>query len=106
MDELRTPTRKQYLNHEVTHAEYYRAVAITAGLSYKNADPQFLDRVRECLAHGDEHLNMIPLKTWDHRGYSVFSAPKAFKLHGDFATAAGLVCLVKQAALDAVNGVR
>ena len=71
-DEMRTtehaPTRADYMAHRVSHADYYRALAKTAGVSYSNADPAFLRRVKAALSSGDEHLNSIPLRVWDrHR---------------------------------------
>ena len=96
-------TRKDYMDNKVTHAEYYRAIAKTAGISYAKTDPQFLNRVKEALEQGDEHLNTIPLSTWDSRADSLLPfVHKAFKVHGDFPTQAGLVCLIKRAAKDAV----
>lgn len=95
--------RQRYLNKEISHADYYRAIAATAGVSYENADARFLDRVRRALAAGDEHLNTIPLAEWDARSTSIFGLHNAFRAHGDIYSLAGGVCLVKQAAKDAVE---
>lgn len=100
---MSTPTRKDYMDGRVTHAEYYRAVAKTAGVSYAKADPAFMDRCRKTLADGDEHLNTIPLRIWDSRGLAILNPRPAFKAHGDFVSMAGLVCLVKTAVKDALD---
>lgn len=96
-------TRKSYLNGDVSHSDYYREIARLAGVSYRNADPEFLGRVKSALDVGDKHLNGIRLWEWDLRGAAILNASAAFKAVGDFPTAAGLVCLVKQAAKDAVE---
>jgi len=97
-----TPTRAQYLNNECTHEDYYRAVAKTAGLSFKGSS--ILPRVKKALEKGDEDLNTIPLSTWD--AFSIAGRPftqAAFKAHGDFWSIAGGVCVAKQAAKDAAQ---
>ena len=88
-------TRKQYMNKECTFAEYYdqfvddlvrNNVRIVVGK----------DRIDKST---DEHLNDIPLNTWD-------SVLRPFPKHigdkmrecGDFPTMAGAVCIAKQAA--------
>jgi hypothetical protein len=98
-------TRKDYMDGRVTHADYYRSVAKAAGISYASADPAFLGRVRSALANGDEHLNTIPLAEWDRRGSMLLSVSRAFKAHGDCDSLAGRVCVLKQAARDAVEAV-
>jgi len=86
----------------VSHSDYYRAVAATAGVSYKKADPAFLARVRAALEKGDEYLNSIPLREWDIRAVSLLpNVSKAFREHGDLDSLAGRVCLLKRVAADA-----
>jgi len=100
--EQKKPTREDYMSRRVTHTQYYQALCKTAGVSYKNAKPKFLDRVWKCMQEGDEHLNRIPLANWDSRTIGLLpSAYEAFRLHGDIPSQAGLVCLIKQAARDA-----
>jgi hypothetical protein len=95
-------TRKDYLDGKATHAEYYRAVAKTAGVSYRKADSAFLQRVRAALDEGDEHLNTISLDEWDARAWSLLPTVRyAFLEHGEQFSLAGGVCLCKQAARDA-----
>ena len=97
-------TRKDYMDGKVEFADYYREVAKTAGVSYQGVKLSFLQRVKQCIKNGDEHLNGIPLKEWDSRAFSLLPTIKAaFKKHGDCDTLAGRVCLIKQAARDAVG---
>jgi hypothetical protein len=101
--EVVAPTRAQYLNKEVSFAQYYRAIAKDAGVSFK--DSSILPQVKRALESGDEHLNTIRLSTWDM--YASIAKPQvasAFKRHGDFWSPAGGVCVAKQAARDAVLG--
>ena len=103
-DATKSPTRADYSAGRVSHADYYRAVAKTAGVSYRDADPKFMARVRQALADGDKHINSIALRQWDARAYSLLPrVADAFKAHGDYLTLAGGVCLIKQAARDAVE---
>ena len=98
----KSPTRQQYMNHECSFAEFYRAVNATAGLVM--SDGPFLDRVRKALAAGDEHLNSIPLSEWDAKALEAQSAlTRALRGHGDFYSLSGGVCCMKQAAKDAAN---
>lgn len=98
-------TRKDYLDKKCSHFEYYRETPADAGVSYRNANSKFMERVRACLDEGDIHLNRIPLTEWDVRAVSLlqnFTLNNAFRSRGDYPTQAGLVCLVKQAARDAI----
>ena len=96
--------RQRLMAGKITHADFYRLVAKSAGVSFYNADPDFLDRVRKALQAGDEHLNTIPLGYWDMIAGSLLpTAKKAFKQHGDFYSLSGGVCLCKQMAEDAVK---
>lgn len=97
-----SPTRADYMAGKVSHEEYYRAVARSAGISYAKSD--ILLKVRDALAAGDHHLNTIPLGFWDLRAAGLLpSISRAFKVHGDGDTLAGRVCVLKQAARDAVE---
>ena len=97
------PSRADHMNGTVDFATYYRAVARTAGINYAHAEPAFLARVKAALDKRDEHLNTIPLGEGDRRGAGLFGIAKAFKAHGDCDSLAGRVCLLKQAARDAVQ---
>ena len=96
--------RKDYMDGKITHDDYYRALAKESKVSYADAEPAFLERVRKALADGDEHLNSIPLSIWDARAASLMpSVMAAFKAAGDHYSMAGGVCLIKRAAKDAVT---
>ena len=97
-------TRADYLAGKVTHEVYYRAVNQTAGLNWENA--AILGRVKACLRDGDEHLNKIPLAWWDRQGTNPWlraNLGRAFKVHEDHLSLAGIVCCLKQAAKDAIT---
>lgn len=98
-------TRQQYLDNQCTFEEYYRGIANAAGLKYSKDHPLVKEAAALLAAGAERNLNSIPLKQWDR-----LSTPpipwywaSAFKAAGDFATAAGLVCLHKQAVLDAID---
>lgn len=55
-------TRKQYMDKEVSHQEYYLEMAQLGGMYLF---PDTVERTRKALADGDEHLNTIPLGYWD-----------------------------------------
>ena len=103
---LRQPTRDDYIKGRCSHDEYYLAIAKTAGIRY-STDWPLAKRVRKAMAEGDEHLNSIPLATWHVMGTSqrVYGVARAFKLHGDFVSEAGLVCMNKAAAKFAAQDV-
>ncbi len=96
----RQPTRAQYLNGEATHEHYYRAIAADAGVKFTGDR----GRVKQALDAGDEHLNTIGLSAWDSYAYAALTAISvALRLHGDSWSLAGGVCVMKQAAKDAVR---
>lgn len=89
-------TRKQYLNKECTHREYYA--------QFVNEEMKRGLR-REMLAaildSKDEHMNDIPLRKWDSSGYYLannFRIREMMKESQDFLTDAGIVCILKEAA--------
>lgn len=102
MDKTSNPTRADYMARRVSHEEYYRAVAKTAGISFKDSSAPIVERARQALAAGDKHLNTIPLKVWDGMGAALLSIDRAFRAHGDHDSLAGRVCVLKQAVADAV----
>ena len=96
-------TRKQYMDGERTYADYYSDVAQAAGLVVSQ---EIAEQVETALAHGDEHLNTIPLARWDvwaepHRA----ALQRAFKERGDFWSLSGAVCALKTAARNHVKAV-
>ncbi len=91
--------RSAYLDGEVTHEEYYGALADELHIVGTPFNPE---RLSWALAN-DEHLNSIPLQEWDAwaAGLMMYQGPKvraAFRACGDFVTQAGLTCLLKAAA--------
>lgn len=93
-------TRKQYLNSECNHAEYYNQFV----------SPAYIHRVLTRIGYNklvnskDKHFNDIPLKLWDNIA-TPFPADVAQKLRdaGDYPTLAGGVCIAKQAARKIVE---
>lgn len=97
------PTRKQYMDKEVSFATFYRAIYMEAGVSLKS-NKDLISEVRQAIADGDEHLNTISLRCWDLLAVAAESRlGTAFKSHGGFYSLAGGVCAIKQAALDAAK---
>lgn len=95
-------TREDYMNGKVTHKEFYRSVAHEAGISFANSS--MLPKIKAALASGDEHLNTIPLQTWDALAHvSRTQIATALKKHGDFYSMAGGVCTLKAAAIEAAE---
>ena len=89
-------TRADYMDKRCTHSEYYGEIVADAGIDFTNAP--IMDRVREALASGDEHLNTIPLRTWDIMGAGLLWIAPHFKARKDTMSLAGLVCVAKEAA--------
>ena len=86
-------TRKQYMNKEVSHAEYYGQFVTRETRAFV-AQTIGLDRVK---ASVDPHLNDIPLKKWDdYRGTAEQAA--ALRVAGDSPTLSGWVCIAKACA--------
>ena len=94
-------TRKQYLNKDCTHAEYY-AQFITEGV--KRSVLQCFN-LKELKASIDPSMNDLRLCRWD-AVLTPFPKSVADKLReaGDFPTLAGGVCIAKQAARETVDG--
>lgn len=86
-------TRSQYLNGDCTHRQYYAQFVSPSTLAYLS---QSLGRARlQAALKEDEDLNSIPLATWDSMPL-VLNA--SMKEAGDSLTAAGKVCILKEAA--------
>lgn len=99
---MKSPTRQDYMNGDVTHEQYYNAIVETAGIEIP-PNVSFISRCADALAKGDEHLNSIPLREWDERAANQPGLARALRAHGDTPTLAGFVCVVKQAAKIAVK---
>jgi hypothetical protein len=87
--------RQDYMSGKCTHREYYG----------QYVTKRVIEKVRRyvgkeaILASRDEHLNDIKLAVWD--GLGMFwpkSEAEKMRANGDFLTAAGKVCILKEAA--------
>lgn len=89
--------REQYMADATLHHAYYLEIAEEAGLQSIDL-PFSLSRVRAALANGDEHLNTLPLQSWDAKVPPIRSriAP-ALKRRGDVngPTLGAGVCVLK-----------
>lgn len=99
---MHTPTRQDYMQARCTFAEYYSAVAKTAGVRFSAKDRIVQDAARS----SDPHYNDIPLRRWDAIAASIPALGAAFQSHGDFYSLAGAVCVAKQAVRNAVEALR
>lgn len=96
-------TREDYLAGAVTHRDYYGSVVAAAHIRFA-ADSPLVQRCAAALANGDEHFNTIPLATWDeYAAAAVRSIATALRQHGDVFSLAGGVCVMKEAARQAVE---
>ena len=86
-------TRKQRLNDECTHAEYY-AQFINESVKDRVLKYIGLDAIKRST---DEHMNDIPLVQWDAIGITRHTGDQ-FRACGDYPTLAGSVSLYKTAA--------
>lgn len=91
---MKVYTRQQYINGECTHDEFY-APFIT-----KRMKQIVLQRIgmEQLNRSEDEHLNDIPLHSWESLPYIYSVSIKYKQLTGDYLTVSGWVCLYKQAA--------
>lgn len=88
-------TRQQYMNKEVTHDQYYASLAEAAGITVPDS---IVEATRNALKQGDEHLNSIPLHTWDMLGgndINNFKLRAELKQRGDFYSMSCGVCMRK-----------
>lgn len=86
------PTRKQYMNKECTHREFY---AQFAGPGVKGRVLALIG-IERLQSSTDEHLNDIPLKTWDALG--PVGSVAQWQAAEDSPTMAGRTCIYKEAA--------
>jgi len=99
-----TITRSQYRNKEVSHQEYYLALAKSVGVSF-SPDNLLIQEVKEALDKGDEHLNSIPLFRWDNMANNIARSigMNHLKQHEESNTLAVRVCILKAAARNATT---
>lgn len=96
-------TRKQYLNDECTHRQYY-AQFVTVE-TVKLVTRRFgLAELKKAFSK-DEAFNTIALPTWDALGYALprQAINAQMKELGDYLTPAGTVCILKEAARQATG---
>lgn len=93
-------TRKEYLNNECTHSEYYGQFVTNSIKSL--VKQQFGIQVLRDSYASDEHLNNIPLVKWDVIAPLVTSGGK-MKDCGDYLTLSGQVCILKEAARQLIE---
>lgn len=94
-------TRKQYMSEEVSHRDYYGQFVKDWHVNLVSA--MFgAEKLRSALEK-DENLNNIPLQQWDIAGMRINTQELRGELKqcGDFLTACGLVCILKEAAMIA-----
>lgn len=96
-----TFTRQKYMDNECSHKEYYRQF-VTPRIVNIVSSRIGLERIKNST---NEHLNDIPLEEWDRAGaaFNDASLNKQMRDCGDWTSAAGLVCIAKQAARMAVE---
>lgn len=88
-------TRKQYLNRECSHADYY---AQFVGEDIKHSVLHTIGRDK-IMASSDPHFNDIPLAFWDSIiGLVPHQIATKMRELGDYPTLAGNVCIAKEAA--------
>jgi len=98
---MKIKTRAQYMAKEVTHSEYYGQF-VTEAIKNTVVARFGFDRLKLDLKR-DEHLNTIPLHQWDALAPAVLYLDRVMrKDHGDFMSEAGAVCILKEAARQAV----
>jgi hypothetical protein len=93
-------TRKQYLDRECNHREYY-AQFVTPGVKQRVLQRFGIDALK---ASEEPSFNDLPLAVWDSLLVPVPSEI-ASKLRecGDYATLSGCVCILKEAARQLVE---
>lgn len=94
-------TRKDYMaNSSELHHAYYSEIAVALGI--KITDAALIERCKQALADGDEHLNSIPLQRWDNMAVSFRPDRKVLEARGEGWSLATGVCVFKAAAKVAV----
>lgn len=89
-------TRKDYLDNNCTHAEYYGQF-VTPGI-LSAVEKSFGKETLKAAFAENEHFNTqsTPLARWD--GMAVSLPFPSLKPYGDYLTLAGKVCILKAAA--------
>jgi hypothetical protein len=92
-------TRKQYLNDECDHRDYYGQYVTDA---HKRHLTRYISESRIIMSK-DEHLNDIPLKEWDNLPIFAGFGQKKLKENGDSLTLSAVVCIYKEAARQIID---
>jgi hypothetical protein len=97
--------RKDFLDKKISFRTYY-AQFVTEEIKDSVRSTFGKEKLTQAIAI-DEHLNNIPLREWDHVGfyfkYSVILRKK-LKDAGDWFSDAGMVCILKEAARQIIEG--
>jgi hypothetical protein len=89
-------TRKQYMNNEVSHREYY-AQFVTTNLKNKVLNEFGIKAIKAHVASELFEPNYIELKRWDSMT-APYGTINLMAEAGDSLTMAGQVCIAKEAA--------
>lgn len=92
-------TRKQLMNRECSHQEYYSQF-VTPWIKQLVVKSIGIERL---LKSTDPYLNDIPLREWDSLSFGFMISKEQLKKCGDFETLASKVCILKQAANMIIN---
>ena len=99
-------TRAEYMSAtdaKAAHERYYGEIAAAVGVQI-SAD--LAKRCADALRDGDEHLNTIPLESWDRMTYAhEHRIRPELKKRGDFYSLAAGVCTLKAAARAAAQAI-
>jgi hypothetical protein len=96
-------SRKDYMDKKATYREYYGQF-VNETIKNLVLGRFGIKRLRKAFKE-DEHLNSIPLYSWDSMVYTLRSPEmiKAIKETGDFFSLAGGVCILKEAARQVIE---
>lgn len=93
-------TREDYLNKRCTHRQYYSQF-VTDSIKQTVLRAFSIDKLVSSYKE-DDHLNSIPLQSWDMIAYKpLLKIP--MKSCGDYLTKAGAVCIFKEAAYQIIE---
>lgn len=93
-------TRKQYLNNECTHSEYYSQF-VTESTRDLVKRTFGIDNLISAFEN-DKHFNSIPLYKWDRIAGAIGSSLRMREL-GDTLTQSGQICILKEAAKQIIE---
>lgn len=86
---------------KAAHSQYYGEIAKAVGVRIST---ELAKRCAKALQNGDEHLNTIPLESWDRMTYKYEQAIRPeLKRRGDIYSLAHGVCTMKAAAKAAAQ---